>query len=126
MITPGPVVITVAFIGYLVAGLAGASVAALATFLPCYLLVVIPAKYFRRAVDDPRVRAFVDGVTAAATGAIAGAGFVLGRRAIVDAPTVLIAAATLGVLTRVKGVSEPLVILGAGLVGLMIRSFMPS
>jgi chromate transporter len=126
MITPGPVVITVAFIGYLVAGFAGASVAALATFLPCYLLVVIPAKHFRRAVDDPRVRAFVDGVTAAATGAIAGAGFVLGRRAIVDVPTVLIAAATLGVLTKVKGVSEPLVILGAGLVGLVIRSFMPS
>jgi chromate transporter len=125
MITPGPVVITVAFIGYLVAGLAGATVAALATFLPCYLLVVIPAKYFRRAVDDPRVRAFVDGVTAAATGAIAGAGFVLGRRAIVDVPTVLIAAATLAVLTKVKGVSEPLVILGAGVAGLLIRSVIP-
>src|SRR5207237_1388336 len=79
MITPGPVVITVAFIGYLVAGPLGAGLAALGVFLPCYLFVVIPAAYFRRSVNDPRVKAFVDGVTAAATGAIAGAAFVLGR-----------------------------------------------
>src|SRR5213594_1043261 len=111
MITPGPVVITVAFIGYLVAGPLGAALAALGVFLPCYLFVIIPASYFRRAVHDRRVRAFVDGVTAAATGAIAGAAFVLGRRAIVDVPTALIALATLGVSTRVKKVPEPVVIL---------------
>src|SRR6185369_6127025 len=74
MITPGPVVITVAFIGYLVAGPLGGLVAAIAVFLPCYLLVVIPARYFRRSVHDPRVKAFVEGVTAAAAGAIGGAG----------------------------------------------------
>jgi chromate transporter len=118
MITPGPVVITVAFIGYLVSGPLGATVAAIAVFLPCYLLVVIPARYFRRSVHDPRVKAFVDGVTAAAAGAIAGAAFVLGRRAIVDLPTVLIALVTLAVLVRVKGVSEPLLILAAGAVGI--------
>jgi chromate transporter len=73
MITPGPIVITVAFIGYLAAGPAGAFMAALGVFLPCYLLVVIPARYFRRAVHDPRVKLFVDGVTVAAAGAIAGA-----------------------------------------------------
>jgi len=119
MITPGPVVITVAFIGYLVAGPLGATVAAVAVFLPCYLLVVIPARYFRRSVHDPRVKAFVDGVTAAAAGAIAGAAFVLGRRAIIDLPTALIALATLGVLVRVKGVSEPVVILAAGAIGIV-------
>src|SRR4051794_27326475 len=121
MITPGPVVITVAFIGYLVAGPLGATAAAIGVFLPCYLFVVIPASYFRRAVDDPRVRAFVDGVTAAATGAIAGAAFVLGKRAVFDVPTALICLVTLVVLARVKPVPEPVVILAAGLVGVLVR-----
>ena len=118
MITPGPVVITVAFIGYLVAGPLGATVAALGVFLPCYLLVVIPARYFRRAVHDARVKVFVDGVTVAAAGAIAGAAFVLGRRAVFDLPTLAIAGAALFFVTRLRARYEPLVILGAGLVGL--------
>ncbi len=121
MITPGPVVITVAFIGHLVAGPLGATLAALGVFLPCYLLVVIPAPYFRRFANNPRLKAFVDGVTAAATGAIAGAAFVLGRRAIIDLPTAIIAAATLVVLLNVKRLPEPLVILLAGGVGLALR-----
>ena len=100
-------------------------VAAIAVFLPCYLLVVIPARYFRRAVHDPRVKAFVEGVTAAAAGAIGGAAFVLGRRAIFDLPTALIAVATLVVLTRVKGVSEPILILGAGLLGIAVTAVAP-
>ncbi len=122
MITPGPVVITVAFVGYLVAGPLGAAAAALGVFLPCYLFVVIPAAYFRRSVTNPSVRAFVDGVTAAATGAIAGAAFVLGRRAVFDVPTVVIFGVTLLVLTRVKGVSEPAVIVVAGVVGVLIET----
>lgn len=122
MITPGPVVITVAFIGYLVAGPLGATVAAVAVFLPCYLLVVVPARYFRRSVHDPRVKAFVDGVTAAAAGAIAGAGFVLGRRAVFDVWTAVICLVTLVILTRVKGVSEPLLIVGAGFVGVALAA----
>ncbi len=125
MITPGPVVITVAFIGYLVAGPLGATVAAVAVFVPCYLLVVIPARYFRRSVHDPRVKAFVDGVTAAAAGAIAGAAFVLGRRAIYDVPTAAIALLALVILVRVKGVSEPVLILGAGVVGIAINALAP-
>jgi chromate transporter len=122
MITPGPVVITVAFIGYLVAGLLGATVAAIAVFLPCYLLVVIPARYFRRSIHDPRVKAFVDGVTAAAAGAIAGAAFVLGRRAIYDVPTALVGLAALAALTRVKGAGEPLLIVVAGIVGIILSA----
>ena len=121
MITPGPVVITVAFIGYLVAGPLGAVLSSLGVFLPCYLFVVIPAQYFRRAAGNLHLKAFVDGVTAAATGAIAGAAFVLGKRAIVDLPTVLIALATLGVLSTVRKVPEPLVILAAGAVGLVLQ-----
>jgi chromate transporter len=120
MITPGPVVITVAFIGYLVAGVAGASVAALGTFLPCYLFTVLPAPYFRRFAKNPRIKAFVDGVTAAATGAIAGAAYVLGKRALIDIPTVVIGLTTLAVLIKVRKVPEPLVILVAGIAGILI------
>jgi chromate transporter len=123
MITPGPVVITVAFIGYLVAGLAGACLAALATFLPCYLFTVLPAPYYRRHARNPRINAFVAGVTAAATGAIAGAAFVLAKRALVDGPTVLIGAGTLVLLFRAGKLPEPVVIVAAGLLGLALKGF---
>jgi chromate transporter len=121
MITPGPVVITVAFIGFLVAGPIGAALAALATFLPCYLFTIIPAPYFSRIAKRPAIKAFVDGVTAGATGSIAGAAFVLGRRAIVDLTTVLIATATFLVLLKVKKAPETLVIIATGLVGLVVH-----
>jgi chromate transporter len=120
MITPGPVVITVAFIGYLVAGPLGAICAAIGVFLPCYLFVIIPAPYFRRFAQNRQIKAFVDGVTAAATGAIAGAAFVLGRRAIIDIPTVLILAGTYAVLAKLKKLPEPLVILAAGVIGFVV------
>jgi chromate transporter len=122
MITPGPVVITTAFIGYLVAGPLGASVAALGVFLPCFLFVILPAPYFRRFAGNDAVRGFVDGVTAAATGAIAGAAIVLGRRAIVDVPTTLIALGTLAALVYAKRIPEPVVIVAAGAIGLAIRA----
>ena len=121
MITPGPVVITVAFIGFLVAGLGGAAAAAVGVFLPCYLLVIIPAPYYRRFAQNKQIKAFVTGVTSAATGAIAGAAIVLGRRAVFDIPTAIIFAGTLLVLTQVKKVPEPLVILAAGVVGVLLR-----
>jgi chromate transporter len=120
MITPGPVVITVAFIGYLVAGPAGAVIAALATFLPCYVFTVVPAPHFKRWSRNPAIRAFVQGVTAAATGAIAGAAFVLGRRAIVDLATLSIALTVLAVAFRFRRVPEPLLILLAGIVGVLL------
>ncbi len=120
MITPGPVVITVAFIGYLVRGLWGASLAALGVFLPVYLFVVIPSRWFKKYAKDPRLNAFVNGVTAAATGAIAGACVVLARRAIVDVPTALIALTTLAVLIKIKKVPEPLIIAVAGILGLVL------
>ncbi|HEY0612578.1 MAG TPA: chromate transporter, partial [Chitinophaga sp.] len=104
MITPGPVVITVGFIGYLTAGFSGASVAAFATFFPCYLLTVIPAPYFKKYGKRPGIKAFVDGITAAAIGAIAGAVIVLGKRSIQDIPTALICIAVIAVLMLVKKV----------------------
>ena len=120
MITPGPVVITVAFIGYLTAGPLGACAAALGVFLPVYLVVVVAAPHFNRFAQNPRVKAFVDGVTAAATGAIAGAAFVLGRRALTDGATVAIAALTLALLFTTRRIPEPVVILVAGLAGVLI------
>ena len=104
------------------AGPLGAIVAAVGVFLPCYLLVVIPARYFRRSVHDPRVKAFVDGVTAAAAGAIAGAAFVLGRRALIDIPTIFIGLTAFAALTRLKGISEPGLILAAGVVGIILTA----
>jgi chromate transporter len=121
MITPGPVVITVGFIGYLVAGLPGAAVAALATFLPCYLFTVIPAPYFKRYGKLPGVVAFVDGITAAAVGAIAGSVVIIAKRTIVDLPTALIAVATIVLLWRFRKLQEPLVIAAAAILGLVIH-----
>jgi len=121
MITPGPVVITVAFIGYLVAGPLGATVAAIGVFAPVYFVTVLAAPHFRRFAESPRIKAFVDGVTAAATGAIAGAVLVLGRRALVDLPTVLICAATLAVIVKMKRVPEPALIAASGVVGLLLK-----
>jgi chromate transporter len=137
MITPGPVVITVGFIGYIVTGrgtdfwtgLTGASVAALATFLPCYLFTIIPAPYFKKHGKRPGIIAFVDGVTAAAVGAIAGACVVLGRRTIVtdgwnpDYPKIAILLITVGLLLRFKKLSEPIIVIGAAVAGLLLFPF---
>lgn len=119
MITPGPVVITVAFIGYLVAGVPGAIVAAVAIFVPVYVLTIIPARWFKRHRDNAQLRAFADGATAAASGAIAGAVVVLAQRAIVDIPTALIAVVSVAVLWRFK-VPEPLLVVVAGGIGLAL------
>ena len=119
MITPGPVVITVAFIGFIVAGLAGAVMAAIGIFLPVYIFTIIPAPWFKRHRDNPQLKAFVDGATAAATGAITGAVLVLGARAVSDAPTALITIVSLAVLWRYK-IPEPIIVSVAGLVGLII------
>jgi chromate transporter len=121
MITPGPVVITVGFIGYLVAGFWGAVVAALATFIPCYLFTVIPAPYFKKYGKHPAIKAFVDGVTAAAIGAIAGAVLVLGKRTLIDLPTILIALTTAATLFRFKKLQEPFIIAAAALIGVVIK-----
>jgi chromate transporter len=122
MITPGPVVITVAFIGFLVAGLSGAAVSAIGVFLPPYLIVIFLAPYFRRWSANPKVKAFVAGVTAAAAGAIGGAAYVLGRRAIVDVPTALICLVVLALLIWARKIPEPLIILAAGAAGLVLRT----
>ena len=121
MITPGPIVITSGFVGYLVAGPLGAFVAALAVFLPPYLLVIFVAPYYRRFAQNRQVKAFVQGVTAAAVGAIAGAAVILSRRALVDVPTVLIAVITFAALLGFKRIPEPILILAAGVAGIALH-----
>jgi chromate transporter len=126
MITPGPVVITVGFIGYLVAGFPGASVAALATFLPCYLFTVLPAPYFHKYGKHPSIKAFVDGITAAVVGALAGSVIVIGIRTIKDILTALIALATIIILLGTKKVKEQNIILVAVVIGLILKLFFKS
>ncbi len=121
MITPGPVVITVGFIGYLVEGVSGACVAAVATFLPCYLFTVLPAPYFKKYGKHPGIKAFVDGITAAAVGAIAGAVLVLAKRTLSDYTTIIIALVTIVVLLQFKKAKEPYIILVAAAAGLLLK-----
>ncbi|GAB3627634.1 Chromate transport protein [Pandoraea terrae] len=124
MITPGPVVITTGFIGYLISGVPGAFLAALATFVPCYLVTVIAAPYFKKYGKLPALVAFVDGITAAAIGAISGSVVVLAQRSITDVPTALLAAVTAALLWKVKKLPEPIIVLGAALVGLVVYPLM--
>lgn len=119
MITPGPVVITVGFIGDLVAGLPGACVAALATFLPRYLRTIFPAPYFKKYGKLPGLVAIVDGVRAAAIGAITSAVIVLAKRSLVDVPTVLLAIITAALLWRFKKLQEPVIITAVAITGLV-------
>lgn len=121
MITPGPVVITVAFIGYLVRGVWGMIAASVGVFLPMYLFVVLLAPSFHRYKNNPTVKAFVTGITAATAGAIAGAAVVLARRAVIDLPTAAIALASLVVLFRWK-ISELWLIGVAAALGLWLRA----
>jgi chromate transporter len=121
MITPGPVVITAAFIGYLVAGPIGGAAAAIAVFAPPFLIVVLAAPYYRRFAGNAQVKAFVQGVTAAAVGAIAGAAVILGSRALIDIPTLVIGLLTFATLVTFRKIPEPVLILMAGGSGLLLH-----
>ncbi|MBF4473431.1 chromate transporter [Flavobacterium sp. HJJ] len=123
MITPGPVVITVGFIGYLVAGFTGACIAALGVFLPCYLFTVIPAPYFKKISQNKSIKAFVDGITAGVIGALVGAVIVIAIRTIIDIPTALIAAGTALILIYVKKIQEPHIIVIAAILGILLKLF---
>ena len=120
MITPGPVVITTGFIGYLIAGFQGACMAAVATFVPCYLITIIAAPHFKKWGKNTSVIAFVDGITAAAIGAIAGSVVVIAQRSITDIPTAVLAVSATALLWKFKKIPEPFVVLGAALIGLAL------
>ena len=121
MITPGPVVITAVFVGYLVAGFAGGLVAGLGVFLPPFLLVVLFAPWIMRHRTHPAVQGFTKGATAAAAGAIVGAGAVIATQVLVDAPTLAIFAIAFAILWRWR-VSEPLLVAASAVAGLALFS----
>ncbi|MBC7744747.1 MAG: chromate transporter [Flavobacterium sp.] len=123
MVTPGPVVITVGFIGYLVAGFPGACIAALAVFLPCYLFTVILAPSFKRIAKNTSIKAFVEGITASVIGALVGAVIVIGIRSIIDIPTALIAISSVLALIYIKKIQEPLIIAVAAVIGILLNFF---
>lgn len=120
LITPGPVVITAGFIGYLVAGLPGAVTATVAIFIPIYLAVVVPGRWFIRHRDNKQLKAFVSGATAAAAGALSGAVVILTREAVTDWTTIAIALVSLGLLWRFK-VNEPYIVIAAGILGILLH-----
>ncbi len=96
----------------------------MATFLPCYFFTILPAPYFKKYGKNPSLKAFIDGVTAAAVGAIAGAVIILAKRQFIDIPSVLIAVAAAFILIQFKKVQEPFIILAAALLGLLIKSWL--
>jgi chromate transporter len=118
MISPGPVVITATFVGYLVAGFWGSVVSTIGIFLPSFLLVLIAAPLLARHRGNPNVQGFVKGAYAAAIGTILGACILLGRIAIGDWLTALIGIVSLAILFRWK-VSNPLLIAATAVVGLV-------
>jgi len=122
LITPGPVVIMATFAGYLIHGILGAVVATAAVFVPVYLFVVVPGRFFRRYENHPRLQGFVKGITAAAAGAIAGAAIVIARQTIAGVLSILIGLVALGLLLqrRVK-IPEPALVAVAALAGLALH-----
>jgi chromate transporter len=118
MISPGPVVITATFVGYLVAGFWGSLVSTIGIFFPSFLLVLVAAPILARHRSNTNVQGFIKGAYAAAIGTILGACILLGRIAIGDWLTVAIGIASLAVLFRWK-VSNPLLITATALVGLI-------
>jgi len=119
MITPGPVVITAVFVGYLVAGVAGGTIAAIGVFLPPFLVVVLFAPWITRHRKHPAVQGFTKGATAAAAGAIVGAAAVIATQVLVDIPTIAIFLVALGVLWRWK-VPEPALVAASAVAGVAL------
>ncbi len=119
IITPGPVVISAAFVGYLVAGPLGSVVAAGAVFLPVYLFVLFLGHYIIRYREKPALKGFIKGATSAASGAIAGATVILAQGSIADVATAIICIVSLIVLWRFK-VPEPILIAAAAVAGMIL------
>jgi chromate transporter len=122
MVSPGPVVITATFVGFLVGGLSGAVAATVGIFTPAVLFTVAAAPVLRRHGRHPRLRGFVRGVTVAVVGVLAGTTPLIARAVLVDATTFLLAAAALAALILVRRVPEPVLVLAGALCGWLLRA----
>ncbi len=121
MIAPGPIIMSVVFMGYLISGVLGAGIAALCIVLPCYLLVILIAPFYRRVADHPLVMAGVEGLTSAATGAIIGSAFLIGKQTIPDITAFVIFAIAFLLFLFLKKLPPVFVVLAAGVVGLILK-----
>jgi len=122
MITPGPIVLAVTFMGYLIAGLKGAIATTVGVFIPCYLCVIIFAPHFHRIAHHEGFKAFVQGITIAVAGAITGATITLGKTAIIDLPTVGFFLGTSFMLFQFKKIREPIWLLLAAMLGILVKA----
>ncbi|CAA9583389.1 MAG: Chromate transport protein ChrA [uncultured Thermomicrobiales bacterium] len=118
--TPGPVFTTATFVGYLVGGWSGAALATLGIFLPAFVLVAAINPFVPRLRRSPWTAGFLDGVNAAAVGLMAAVAWLLGREAVVDVPTALLAVAAAALLIRFK-VNSVWLIVGGAAAGLLTR-----
>jgi len=103
----------------------------LATFLPCYIFTVIPAPYFKKYAKHTSIQAFVDGITAAVMGALSGSvvliaiqTFTQNHTKLIDIPSVIIAVATIFALIYIRKLQEPVVILFAAVIGLVLKTLL--
>jgi chromate transporter len=116
-ITPGPLMIMVAFMGYKIAGLSGAMLGTIGLFMPSALIVLAISGSYLRIKDRPIVQGAMRGVSLAVIGLLAAVVIELGRGAIVDPFDALIGLAAFIAAGPLKG--DPIaVLIGAGLVGL--------
>jgi chromate transporter len=121
LISPGPVVITATFVGYAVAGFAGAVAATLGIFLPSIVLTVVATPLLIRYSSHPRVAGFVRGVTVAVVGVLAGTTYLIGRPVIVDPFTTAIFLFVLLVPQFVKRIPDPAFVGLGAILGIALR-----
>ncbi len=119
MISPGPVVISATFVGYLLDGLRGAAAATVGIFAPAVLFTVVATPILLRHAANPRLKGFIRGITVAVVGVLVGTTYLVGKTAIGDALTIGLAAASLVVLFTWKRLPEPAVVLAGALIGLI-------
>jgi chromate transporter len=119
MISPGPVVISATFVGYLLDGLRGALAATAGIFAPAVLFTVVATPILLRHAANPYLKGFIRGITVAVVGVLVGTTYLVGKTAIGDALTIAVAAASLVALFVWKRLPEPLVVLAGALIGLL-------
>lgn len=122
MITPGPVLVVVTFIGFLLKGLPGAIVSTFAVFLPVYLFVLFLSPTFKKYSKNTNINKFIKGVTAAVCGAIVASCFILAQKAIADIPTLIIAGVSMFIIFKTSKIPDPVLIIFFGIVGVLLKT----
>lgn len=122
MITPGPVLVVVTFIGFLLKGLPGAIVSTFAVFLPVYLFIIFLSPLFKKHSKNTNINKFIKGVTAAVCGAILASCFILAQKAIVDISTLIIAGISILLIFKTNKIPDPVLIIFFGVTGILLKT----